>query len=144
MPVRRILLVLSLLGFAAISGFTIWSSLSTPKPKDLAEPLSAEEAADMTTALPAIDEIRRVNGSVLEGTLLDEIADSGPVEPHENDAEYVALLRREARRLEAVAADKEDDYGYKEADSLRSEAGRLRQTARELDRQSTFTITVNR
>jgi len=139
MPVRRILLVLSLLGFAAIAGFMIRASLSTSPRKDLMEPLSAAESADLATALPAIDEIRRHNGgSVLEGTLLDTLDDPNQaIEPdkdsEEKDSEeFAQLLRREARRLDDLAADKEDSHNFAEADALREKAQGMREAAREM------------
>jgi hypothetical protein len=141
MPVRRILLVLSLLGCAVIAGFTIRASFTTSKPKDLAEPLSEKETADLATALPAIDEIRRHNGSVLEGTLLDTLDDpKQAIEPDKDSEEFVQLLRREARRLDDLAADKEDGHNFLEADALRAKAQGMRESAREMRGVGGFTV----
>lgn len=141
MPVRRILLVLSLLGFAVIAGFTFRASFSKPDPNRLAEPLSAEEAVDLASAMPAIDEIRRRNGSVLEGTLLETLDDPDQaMEPDKDSEEFVQLLRREARRLDELAADKEDSHNFAEADALREKAQRMRETGREMRGIGGFTV----
>lgn len=93
----------------------------------LAEPLPAETTADFAAAQPIIDELRLQQGSVLDGTLLAAPAESES--PADNS--YLELLLREARRLDSIAADHEDQHEFAQADSVRQQAAALRQTARE-------------
>jgi hypothetical protein len=95
---------------------------------DLAAPLPAEAQAELAASLDTIDEFRHHNGSVLTGTLLESVAE--PEAPHDNS--YIDLLRREARRLDDQAADREDIGHYVDADRLRRQAEQLRQQARDL------------
>ena len=95
--------------------------------QDLAAPLALESATDLAAAMPAIDELRHRRGSVLDGTLLE----SAPEAEMPNDNSYVELLRREARRLDGIAADFEDQQLYDRADATRGEAVSLRRLARE-------------
>ena len=69
--------------------------------QDLAAPLAPESATDFAAAMPDIDELRHRRGSVLDGTLLE----SAPEAETPSDNSYVELLRREARRLDGIAAD---------------------------------------
>jgi hypothetical protein len=96
---------------------------------NLAAPLPAESAADLAAAMPAIDELRQHRGSLLDGSLLESLA--APERHPENS--YVDLLRREARRLDGLAADDEDIGQFDSADNLRTEAHQLRLKAREAE-----------
>ena len=109
---------------------------------DLAAPLPAESEADLAAALPAIDELRHHRGSLLDGSLLESVA--APEPAHDNS--YIDLLRREARRMDSLAADNEDICHYDSADRLRRDAAQLRQQARELSTPvvSFGSTTVNR
>jgi hypothetical protein len=105
-----------------------WHSAAPQYETDLAAPLPAEAEAELAASLPAIDEIKLRRGSLLDGTLLESAAE--PEAPH--DSSNVDLLRREARRLDGLAADREDFGDYDLADALRSDAQQLREKAREL------------
>ena len=82
--------------------------------------------------MPAIDELKGQRGSLLDGSLLESVAPPEPV--HDNS--YVDLLRREARRLDSLAADSEDVGHYDAADRHRRDAAQLRQQAREVGEAS--------
>jgi hypothetical protein len=136
----RRFIILRLLAAAALVVFGIGIVLltqidfSTPPPTpvtfaDLNAPLPADSAADLAAAMPEIDELRGQRGSLLDGSLLESL--STQERPPENS--YVDLLRREARRLDGLAADDEDSGQYNSADNLRAEAHQLRLKAREVE-----------
>jgi hypothetical protein len=106
----------------------LWHAGDSSRESDLAAPLPEESAADFAAALPQIEDLRQHRGSLLDGSLLDSIAE--PETVHDNS--YVDLLRREARRLDSQAADREDLGHYRTADDLRNQARQLRATAREV------------
>jgi hypothetical protein len=120
--------IVVVLGIAAFALSRLRLPANPPAaPADLAAPLSADTEADLAAAMPAIDEIRQRNGSLLDGTLLQE----DPTAQAPTDNSYVELLRREARRLESHAADLESSLWFDEADGVREEAQRLWMQARE-------------
>lgn len=136
---RRIIM-LRLLAAAALVAFGVGIVLlsridfspAPPTPvtfTDLAAPLSPDSEAELDATMPAIDELRQLRGSLLDGSLLESL--STQERPPENS--YVDLLRREARRLDGLAADDEDSGQYNSADNLRAEAHQLRLKAREVE-----------
>ena len=132
---RTLILALGVSALGAVATFAMlcgyFSTRNSRAPRyatDLAAPLPAEADAELAASLPAIEELRLRNGSLLNGTLLDSAAEPEP--PHDNS--YIDLLRREARRLDGLAADREDLGHYSAADDLRRDADQLRQQAREL------------
>jgi hypothetical protein len=133
MPARRIILVLSLIGVALTASLMLRARYAQPNRlrERLAEPLSAAETADLASAMPAIDEIRNYRGSVLAGSLLETLDETGqPPLADKDSVEFVQMLRREARRLDEMAADKEDGNHFDAADALRQQAAGMRETAR--------------
>jgi hypothetical protein len=112
---------------AAFGAYALWRGSDPAFPTDLAAPLPVETAADFAAAQPVIDELRHLRGSVLDGTSLDGPPEAGS--PPDNS--YVELLRREARRLDSLAADCEDQGDYDRADDARREAESLWRLARE-------------
>lgn len=134
---RRSILLLALIAvalgglalLAAVLGvFWFWPASQPTYEADLAAPIPAESAEDFAAALPTIDEFRHHRGSLLAGTLLEDAPEPEP--PRDNS--YIELLRREARRLDSLAADHEDQNDYDRAENLRFEADQLRSQAREL------------
>lgn len=134
---RKVIVVtLLLIGLAAIGGLAIAIALRraavvTSQAAPLAAYLPPQSDADFAAAMPVIDELRQHRGSVVEGTLLEQGA--------ENDtpnSSYVELLRREARRLDELAADLEDQDQWQAADAHRLEAHQLRQQARKIRGES--------
>ena len=131
---RRLPLVLAAVAIFVflLIGAAIWHYLARQhadrtQPEQLAAALPPEDAADFAAAQPVIDELRHLRGSVLDGTSLATPAGSGS--PPDNS--YVELLRREARRLDSLAADCEDQRDYDRADAARTEAQTLWRLARE-------------
>jgi hypothetical protein len=130
----RLLAGLVLAGCAVALLATWWKNSTADRAPlmpaaDLAAPLPEEHQADFAAALPEIDELRLERGSLLDGSLLDSL--SAPERPREDS--YVDLLRREARRLDSLAADAEDTGQYASADSRRAEAHELRLKARDVE-----------
>lgn len=122
-----LLTVSSLVAVTFIGRFWLSSAPVQLRGQDLSAPLAPESSTDFAAAMPAIDELRHRRGSVLDGTLLE----SAPEAEMSNDNSYVELLRREARRLDGIAADFEDQQLYNRADATRGEAESLRRLARE-------------
>jgi hypothetical protein len=141
--IRQLLLALSLVGMGAAGCLSIQAAIRALIPN--VKPLpSAVSAAELATRMPEIDELRRLHGSVLSGTLLEREGDpTVALEPHRQPQDYVDLLRREARRLDGLAADAEDCYQFARADEIRGRASGLRESARE-NGGGPFSITVNR
>jgi hypothetical protein len=104
--------------------------------------LPAESDAELAAAMPTIDELRHRRGSLLDGTLLE----NAPAEPALADTSYLDLLRREARRLDHLAADFEDQSRFDEADERRYEANQLRRQARKIhdDQRGSFNSRYSR
>jgi hypothetical protein len=119
------ILVAALIALAAWRTFAKLQNEPTPAHL-LADALPPESSADFAAAQPIIDELRHRHGSVLDGTSLATGADSKLP-----DTSYVELLRREARRLDSLAADHEESRQYDQADSARAEAAALWSLARE-------------
>jgi hypothetical protein len=115
---------------AAFVGGTYWTARpeksQAPRP-DLLQPLPGESDADLAAAMPVIDDLRARRGSVVDGTLLSVAPPNSGT-----DAAYINLLRLEARRLDDLANDNEEQLNYGLADSFRAEASALREKAREL------------
>ena len=135
MPARRIVLVLSLIGVALTATLMLRARYASPdrQGEHLAEPLTTAETDDLASAMPAIDEIRNYRGSVLAGSMLETLDEPGqPPLADQDSVEFVQMLRREARRLDEMAADKEDGNHFDAADALRQQAAGMRETARNL------------
>src|SRR5687768_522185 len=101
------LLVASAVIFTTLFAIAIWqyvshSNVERISAAALADPLTGEAAADFAASQHVIDEIRQLRGSVLDGTSLAQPQQDAPA-----DNSYAELLRREARRLDGVAADYE-------------------------------------
>src|SRR5688572_15742456 len=128
----RRFIILRLLAAAALVAFGVGIVLltridfSTPPPAtifaDLAAPLPADSEADLAAAMPVIDEIRAQNGSLISETWLD----ADPRDGGSTVNAYIEFLRREARRVENQAADREEQNDFAKADELRTAANRLR------------------
>lgn len=135
----RRFVILRLLAAATLVAFGVGIVLltridfSTPPPAttfaDLTAPLPADAEADLAAAMPEIDELKSQRGSLFDGSLLESL--SAPERPREDS--YGDLLRREARRLDGLAADDEDIGQYNSADNRRTEAHQLRLQAREVE-----------
>lgn len=130
----RVLAAAVLVGIG-IAAVAVWRQQSidvveTARKADLAAPLPAEAEAELAASLPAIDEFRHHRGSVLDGTFLDADGETPA------DEAYIELLRREARRLDGLAADQEESAEFDRADEIRTEAAGLRGQARNLQKQS--------
>jgi hypothetical protein len=143
MPVRQLLFALLLVGMGAAGCLSIQVLVRSfvREAKSPAPVISPEELA---ARMPEIDELRRLRGSILSGSLLEREGDPTiSIEPDRQAQDYVELLRREARRLDGLAADAEDCYQFAQADEIRRRAGELRESAREKG-GGPFSITVNR
>lgn len=132
--IYRLLAAAALVVFGVVIVLLTQADFSAPPPTpvtfvDLTAPLSPESEADLAAAMPEIDELRLQRGSLLDGSLLESM--SAPERLDDNS--YGGVFRREARRLDGLAADNEDQGQYHEADSLRAEAQRLRLQARDVE-----------
>jgi hypothetical protein len=95
---------------------------------DLTAPLPPYSEADLAEAMPLIDEIRAQNGGLVSETWLNADAREG----NSTVNAYIEFLRREARRTENQAADREEQNDFGKADELRTAVNRLREQARRL------------